>query len=89
MADRCDGVFGATTTARAQRIGSNIDVRTSMVLVSEPPKVGGRERLFQPDDPLCGPVGGFAAKQESNGLPRGEATGRVPDRPDDVGGASS
>ncbi|MGA2251694.1 hypothetical protein [Terracidiphilus sp.] len=57
-------------------IGGDIDVGSSMVLVGQPAEIAWRNRLFQPNDPLGGSVGAFAAEQKSNGLPRSEATGK-------------
>jgi hypothetical protein len=46
VTDGCNALFGATAATGAERIGSYIDVGTSVVFVSEPPKVGGCKRLF-------------------------------------------
>jgi hypothetical protein len=46
--------FGALAAAGAKRIGSHVDVRAVVVLVSEPAEVTRCERLLQRDDALDG-----------------------------------
>lgn len=75
MPDRCDALFSAFPTARAKRIGSNIDiVATVLVLVGEPCHIPSFQNLLQPHDSLHRTSGILPAKQDRDCLFRGKAT---------------
>ena len=74
MPDGGDALLCALATAGAERIGSDVDVRAVVVLVSEPAEVTRCESLLQRDDTLDGLCRALRAKQESNRLTRSEAT---------------
>src|SRR5208282_3489390 len=75
MPHRGDALFGAFAAARAQRIGSHIDVRADRVLMSEPAEVTRRKRTLQGNNALKNPGRILASKKQRNRLARSEATG--------------
>src|SRR6185437_7077036 len=80
MTDGSDALFGTFPAARTKRIGSDIDiVATMLVLVGEPRHIRRLQNLLQSHDPLCGSCGILSAKQDRNGLFRGETTSEETD----------
>ena len=71
-----DGFFRTLLNARANRIGSYIDVGAGSIFVREPAQVARRERGLQFDDSLKGRPGNFTPQKQSDGLTRSERTSK-------------
>src|SRR5579875_3801169 len=68
VADGSDVLFRALPAARAEWIGSNVDVGSSMVLIDEPGLVARLQSRLQAHDALCYRAGIFPAQEKRNGL---------------------
>ena len=75
MANGRNALLCPLPAARAERIGSHIDVRAVVVLMRKPGEITRGERLIQRDDALLRRGWILPAQQESNRLTRREATG--------------
>src|ERR1700722_8296290 len=75
MANGRHALFCPLPAAGSERIGSDIDVCSSVVFVGEPTEISRCERLFQPNDSLGRTFGVVPTEQESNGVAYSEATG--------------
>jgi len=75
MTDRGDGFLGALPAARTKRIGSNVHIRSIVILVRQPAEVTRCKRLLQRDDTLLDFRWGFHSEQEGDRRARSEAAG--------------
>src|ERR1700687_3594769 len=75
MANGCDAFFRPLSATWAKRIGGDIDVvATMLVLIGEPRHIPRLQRLLQSDDSLQGSSCILPAKQDGYRLIRGKTT---------------
>src|ERR1700679_729608 len=70
-----DAVLRPLAAARAERIGSDVDIRAVVILIAQPGEIAWRKHLLQPNDALRRRRRVLLAEEHCNGLSGKEASG--------------